>query len=377
MRAVIAAGGTAGHINPAIAIANEIMRDEPASKVLFVGRQDGMEAELVPAAGYDFKHIEIHGFDRVFTLAALWFNIKCVYYAVRATVIARRLFCQFKPDIVIGCGGYISGPVVRTATKMGIKTAVQEQNAFPGMTTRMLAKRVDIVFVPGRDALAYMPDREKCIVAGNPIRAEFLQADRDDIRRRWTIGDKTCVVSFGGSLGARTINEVAVCFMKLHGGTGKVCHIHATGQYGTQLVPDLMKQQRVDDRDGNIRIVEYIDDMPECFAAADLVLSRAGAITISELSATGKASVLIPSPNVAGNHQYYNALTLQNIDAALVFEEKDLDAHAIAQMMWTLAQDKPRLKKMGQNAKQIAVPDSARIIYEHLKALVAKREDAR
>lgn len=370
MRAIIAAGGTAGHINPALAIADEIMRDDPTSDILFVGREDAMEKILIPQAGYEFMHIETHGFERKFTPAAILSNIYTLWHVLRAGQKAKRLFKTFKPDVVIGCGGYVSGPIVRKAAQMGIKTAIQEQNSYPGVTTKLLAKKVDLVFVASNDAVERIDQKDKCIVAGNPVRAVFFQDRREEIRTKWGLKDKVCVVSFGGSLGARTINEIAVRFMKLHAGSGKVYHIHATGQYGVESVPRLMKEIGVDGSCPDIKLTEYIDNMPDCFSAADLIVSRAGAITISELAATGRASVLIPSPNVAENHQYYNALTLKNAGAALVYEEKDIDFDRVAQTLWELSANKTELKQMGTNAKQIAVPHSAGIIYERIKKLV-------
>lgn len=371
MRVIIAAGGTAGHVNPALAIADEILCREPGSDILFVGRNDGMERELVAAAGYAFYHIETHGFERKFTPKALLFNLYVLWHVLLAGGKARRLFKKIKPDIVIGCGGYSSGPIVRKAAKMGIKTAVQEQNAYPGVTTRLLSKMVDIVFLPGEDAVGRLEHPERCVVAGNPVREAFFHLDRIGVRAKWRVGARICVVSFGGSLGAGTLNRIAVKFMKLHSGTGRVYHIHATGQYGTESVPRMLHESGVEyENCPDIKIVEYIDNMPDCFAAADLILSRAGAITISELAAAGRASVLIPSPNVAENHQYYNALTLQNVQAAQVYEEKDLDEDAVAAQLWQLCQSKKQLREMGENAAKTAIPDSAGIIYRHIAALV-------
>lgn len=370
MRAIIAAGGTAGHVNPAIAIANEIMRNEPDSEVLFVGRSDCIENTLVPAAGFVLYPIEMHGFARTFTISGIWFNIKTIYYALRAEREAKKLFKQFRPDVVIGCGGYVSGPVVRKAAKMKIKTAIQEQNAFPGVTTKMLAKQVDLVMAASEDAFQRIETDARRVVTGNPVRDAFFIENRSKLRKEWEIGDKTCVVSFGGSLGAQTINELAAKFMQLHVGSGTVYHIHATGEYGTKLVPELLEQYGVDMASKDIRIVEYIEDMPACLVAADLVISRAGAITISEIAAAGRASVLIPSPNVAENHQFYNAKTMEKAGAALLFEEKGLHIEHTAETIYRLCKDKQRLKLMGVNARAIAVPNAARRIYENIVKII-------
>ena len=370
MRAILAAGGTAGHINPAIAIANEIMRSEPDSEILFVGREDCMENTLVPKAGYELYPIEMHGFSRAFNISGIWFNIKTFFYALRAQSLAKKLFKKFKPDIVIGFGGYVSGPVVQKAAKMKIKTAIHEQNSFPGIATKLLAKRVDLMMASSADAFKKIDAKAKCVVTGNPVRDEFFSAKRDKLRREWGIGDKTCVVSFGGSLGARTINEIAAKFMSRHVGTGEVYHIHATGEYGTKLVPELLESYGVDIKSEDIKILKYIDNMPECFAAADLIISRSGAITMSEIGAAGKASVLIPSPNVTENHQYFNAKTLENAGAALLFEEKGLDCDRVSETVFKLCLDKKRLQMMGVNARATAVPNSAKKIYENIVKLI-------
>lgn len=370
MRAVIAAGGTAGHINPAIAIADEIMKNEPSSEIVFVGREDGMEKKLVEAAGYRLFPIEIHGFSRSLKPKEIAFNFYALGCALRAVPKAKKLFRDFKPDIVIGCGGYVSGPVVRTAAGQGIKTAIHEQNSFPGVTTKLLAGSVDLVMTANEDAARRLDVPDKCTVVGNPVRHEFFTADREKLRREWNVGDRVCLVSFGGSLGARTINTLAAHVMKRHAGTGMVKHIHATGRYAVESFPELLNELGVNGRSGDIAVREYIDNMPECLAAADLVISRAGAITVSELAASGTASVLIPSPNVAENHQYYNALTLADAGAALVFQEKDIDIDAVADSITELCGDRERLKLMGVNARAAAVSNTSKRIYDSIRRLI-------
>ncbi|MEG2677278.1 MAG: undecaprenyldiphospho-muramoylpentapeptide beta-N-acetylglucosaminyltransferase [Oscillospiraceae bacterium] len=372
MRAIIAAGGTAGHINPAIAIANEIMKNEPDSQIVFVGREDGMEKKLVETAGFKIFPIEIHGFSRSLKPKEIAFNARAVKCAIAGSASARKLFLEFKPDIVIGCGGYVSGPVVRKAAQMGIKTAVQEQNSFPGITNKILSKQVDLVMVACEDAISRLHCKSKCVVTGNPIRSEFFSADREKLRREWGAKGKTVVVSFGGSLGARTINLLSAKFMQLHIGMDDIYHIHATGRYATESFPKLLRELGVNPDSKNLKIVEYIENMPECFAAADMVIGRSGALTISEISAAGKASVLIPSPNVAENHQYFNAMTLVNAGAAVVFEENEMDTDKAAKEILELALDRQRLKLMGVNARAVAVKDSAGKIYGYIKELLSR-----
>lgn len=369
MRAVIAAGGTAGHINPALAVAAEIVKREPDSKIVFAGREDGMERKLVDAAGYAFKHFEIHGFERRFRPKDIVFNLNSVRCIAASSLKARRFFREFEPDAVIGCGGYISGPIVREAAKLGIKTVILEQNSFPGVTTRLLARYADAICVASEDGARRIKRPAKTFVTGNPVRPEFFSADRADARRKYGVGDRVCVVSFGGSLGASAINELAARFMKCHAGSGKVFHLHATGGYAVKSFPQLLRELGVDSDSADIVIRDYIHDMPDCFAAADLVISRSGAITISELEAAGRASALVPSPNVAENHQYYNALTLADAGAAVLYEESSLDPDKAADELFELALDRQRLADMGVRARSLAVKNSAEKIYFHIKKL--------
>ncbi|MEG1016724.1 MAG: UDP-N-acetylglucosamine--N-acetylmuramyl-(pentapeptide) pyrophosphoryl-undecaprenol N-acetylglucosamine transferase, partial [Oscillospiraceae bacterium] len=278
MRAVIAAGGTAGHINPALAIAQEIVKNEPQSKIIFIGREDGMEKRLVDQAGFELYPIEIHGFSRSFKPKEIIFNIKSVYCALKGSIIAGKLYREFKPDIVIGCGGYVSGPVVRKAAKMGIKTAIHEQNSFPGVTTKLLSKCADIIFAPNEDAAKLIGKPQKTYICGNPVREALFTANRESLRREWGISDKLCVVSFGGSLGARAINRICAQLMRSELDSGiRFHHIHATGQYGTELFSQLMGEMHIDKSNPDIEVYEYIKNMPECLAVADLVISRSGA----------------------------------------------------------------------------------------------------
>lgn len=370
MRAVIAAGGTAGHVNPALATAAEIIKREPDSEIIFVGRNDGMERRLVDEAGYEFRHFEIHGFERRFRPKDIAFNLNTLKCIAVSSIQARRFFREFKPDVVIGCGGYISGPIVREASKMGIKTAILEQNSFPGVTTRLLARYADAICVASEDGARRINRPSKTYVTGNPVRPQFFSANRARARVKYGVGSRVCVVSFGGSLGARAINELAARFMKRHVGSGEIFHIHATGGYAVRSFPDMLAEFGVDESSPDISVRDYIYDMPDCLAAADIVISRSGAITISELEAAGRASVLIPSPNVAENHQYYNALTLADAGAALLYEEGTVDFDSAAEELFGLARDRQRLAEMGVRARSLSVKNSAEKIYFRIKELI-------
>ena len=355
MRVLIAAGGTAGHINPALAIAGAIKKADPTAEIHFAGRKEGMEYRLVTQAGYPFHHIEITGFQRKLSLNNIKRNIITLWNLALSGPKAKKMMKDIQPDLVIGCGGYVSGPVVRCAARQGIKTALHEQNAFPGVTNKLLAPDVDIVFAAVPAAVEKLGAPEKTIVVGNPVRPEvFTQAkNREAIRAELGAGDRTVILSFGGSLGARRVNEVVA----------DLC------QYGVQLFQDLEKEKGFAPGESLV-VKEYINNMPELLAAADLVISRAGALTLAELEAVGRAAVLIPSPNVAENHQYYNAMELQKAGAAVVIEEKDLTGEKLVQTVSGMLAQPGKLAEMGRNARSLSVDDSLDRIADALLKLV-------
>lgn len=373
MRVLIAAGGTAGHINPALAIAGVIRKHCPQAEIHFAGRKAGMEYKLVTAQGYPFHHIEVNGIQRSLTPKNLVRNVQAVWNLALSGPKAKAMMKEVQPDLVIGCGGYVSGPVVRCAAKMGIATAIHEQNAFPGVTNKLLAKDVDLVFAAVAAAVEKLGAPQKTKVVGNPVRPEMFQQDRQAARAKLGAGDRTVILSFGGSLGARRINEVvadlAAWEMK---SKAPVLHIHATGSRGVELFAELGRQKGFAGYEG-IQAREYIQDMPQMLAAADLVIGRAGALTLAELEAVGRAAILIPSPNVAENHQYYNALELQKAGAALVLEEKDLTGERLVEQAQSLLAQPGKLQEMGRKARTLADPDSLEKIWTALAELLKKQ----
>ena len=375
MRVLIAAGGTAGHINPALAIAGALKKADPTAEIHFAGRKEGMEYRLVTQAGYPFHHIEITGFQRKLSLHNIKRNIVTLWNLALSGPKAKAIMKEVQPDLVIGCGGYVSGPVVRCAAKMGIHTALHEQNAFPGVTNKLLAPDVDIVFAAVPAAVEKLGAPQKTIVVGNPVRPEvFTQAkNRDAIRAQLGAGDRTVILSFGGSLGARRVNEVVgdLCAWEQHEHK-PVLHLHATGSRGVKLFEDLEAKNHFAPG-ANLVVKEYIDNMPDLLAAADLVISRSGALTLAELEAMGRASILIPSPNVAENHQYYNALELQNAGAAIVIEEKDLTGIKLIETVHALLAEPGKLTAMGTAAKTLGNPKSLELITAKLLELVNEK----
>ena len=363
MRILFTGGGTGGHINPALAIAGTVRAKEPDAAILYVGNKGGMEERLVPAAGFDFATITISGFQRKLNFTNLKRNAKTVVRMFTASAEAKKILREFKPDICVGTGGYVSGPVIRMAMKMGIPCIIHEQNAYPGMTTKALAKKASRVMLAVEDAKKYLPRTDNCVLTGNPIRAEILHTDRQAARRALGLDERPVILSTGGSLGARRVNE-AVAELIAHSCRDKrYQHIHAYGQYG-RWFPDLLKEKGVDPAENpQLDIREYINNMNECYAAADVVISRAGAISISEIQATGKAAVLIPSPNVAENHQYHNAMALVNRNAARIIEEKDLTGEELCRVVDELCSSPGAVETLGSNARAMAILDTNERIY--------------
>ena len=364
-RILIAAGGTGGHINPALGTAGYIKEHAENTQIVFVGTADKMEATLVPQVGYELRTIEISGFWRSFSPEAVKHNIGTVVKLVKSSSQVKKIINDFKPDLVVGFGGYVSGPVLRTAAKMGIPTAIHEQNAFPGVTNKALAGSVDRVMLTVPQAEQYMKPKNPCVITGLPIRGDILKADADFARAELSLGGKPLVLSMGGSLGAKPVND-AVLGMILNKYKDKDCvFLHATGKGGDWFTEKLRSSGVDLEANPHIRVVEYID-IPKCLPAADLVICRSGASTLSELQALGKPSILIPSPYVTENHQYHNAMALVNNGAAEILEEKDLTPDSLTARVNALLADKEKLFEIGANAAKMAVLDATKRIYDTL-----------
>ncbi len=355
MKIMFATGGTGGHINPALAVAGYIRQEYKDAQILFVGTKTKMEAKLVPDAGFDFKTIEISGFQRKINVENIIKNVITVKQMFTSSAQAKKIIKEFEPDVVVGFGGYVSGPVVRMAQKMGIKTAIHEQNAYPGVTNKTLAKVVDQVMLTVEDAQKHLTCKNPCVITGLPVRGEMLEADRDFSRAELGVKDnQKLVLSMGGSLGARAINDAMVELIAKNHKNQDLYFLHAMGQYGL-WVPEKLEENGVDLKSSkNVEIREYITDMHRCMSACDLIICRAGASSLSEIEALGKASILIPSPNVAENHQYHNAMALVNNDAATIIVEKDLTSDSICELFDSLISDENRLEALGTNALKLA-----------------------
>lgn len=369
-RILFAAGGTGGHINPALAVAGLIRDTYPGAEIVFVGTAEKMEARLVPAAGFRLETIDISGFQRSLKPKDIKRNLSTLGKLVKSSAQAKTILRDFKPDVVVGLGGYVSGPVLRMAAKLGIPTAIHEQNAYPGVANKALAKKVDIVMLTVDDARRHLNAKGKIILTGLPVRGELLRADRQKSRVELGLDERPLVLSMGGSLGARAINEAVTQLITALHQKQQCQFLHAYGQYGRSM-PERLRENGVDlDAEKHIILREYIHDMERCLAAADLVICRAGASTLSELQAVGRASILIPSPNVAENHQYHNAMALVRKDAAVIVEEKDLTGDRLIRETEILLADEQRRHTLGENAKKMAYTDAAQRIMEAIASLV-------
>lgn len=367
MHILFAGGGTAGHINPALAIAGYIREKHPDAHISYIGTPEKLESKLVPEKGYNFRTISVVGFQRKLSFENIGKNILAAGKALSSSVTARKILKEIQPDVVVGTGGYVSGPVLREAAKLGIKTAIHEQNAYPGITTKMLAHNVDAVMLAMPEAEKHLKLKKKPYITGNPVRSELLKITRKEARAKLGIdNDMPVLLSFGGSLGAMRINQAVSGLIKWHNDSGKFYHIHGTGKSGYCDFMDSLKEVNLSNK---IDIREYISDMDICMSAADLIICRAGAITLSELLACGKPAILIPSPYVAENHQFHNAMTLKRIGAAEIIEEKDLTNERLIGVVSNLIENKPRLSQMSAAATKGAIFDSNDRIYEIIMKL--------
>lgn len=372
MRILFAGGGTAGHINPALAVAQYIRDNEPDSKILYVGSIGGMEEGLVADSGFDFKGIKISGFSRKINLESVKKNIVTVKRIVTSSSESKKIIKNFKPDICMGTGGYVSGPILRVAAKMGIPIVIHEQNAFPGVTTKMLSKYAKRVMLAMPQAEKHFSSTCNIINTGNPVRKDILTADKDESRKLLGLDERPVILSFGGSLGAKVVNEAVAELIAQEAKSGKYQFIHAYGKYG-KWFPELLKEKGVDlDICKNVHINEYLSNMPTCLAAADLCICRAGAISLSEIQVQGKPAILIPSPNVAENHQYHNAMALVRNNAAEIIEEKDLNGERLIKTVKQLINNPIKLKEFERNLKNMAIFDSCDRIYKVIKDVLSE-----
>lgn len=385
MKIIFAAGGTAGHINPALAIADKVKSVFPETKILFIGTPDGMEHRLVTKAGYEFRGVEMSGFRRDISPSAIIRNIRAAYcYLVSAKMEVRKIIREFKPDLAIGTGGYVTGTVLSQAAALGVKTITHESNSYPGMATKMLSTKADKVLLATEDAKKHLKNSSRCIVTGNPLRTNIPIEERDSARKRLGLPEGFTVLSFGGSLGAARINQAIAQLVAWEQKTGStsarsstparsgINHIHSYGGGNREIFMDALKSANVKEDRQRLMFKEYIDNMYTCMCAADLIISRAGAMTITELTEIGRPSILIPYPAATENHQYYNALSLVNANAAILIEDKVLTPARLVDEVSRLYSDRARLSLMEENAKKSAKSNAADKILSEIVDLVGE-----
>ena len=354
LRVIISGGGTGGHIFPAVSIANAVKALRPDAKILFVGALGRMEMQRVPAAGYEIKGLPICGFDRKNLLK----NFKVLYKIWKSQRMAKQIIKDFQPQVAVGVGGYASGPTLNKAAAMGIPCLIQEQNSYAGVTNKLLAKKAEKICVAYEGMERFFP-AEKIILTGNPVRQALLDTtiSREDAIKSFGLDPtKKTILLVGGSLGARTINESVLQHLDLVKSTD-VQFIWQTGKYYSAAIAEQLKGQDIP----NLKVTDFISDMGAAYKAADLVISRAGASSISEFCLIGKPVILVPSPNVAEDHQTKNALALSTRDAAIYVKDAEAPATLLELAIKTV-NDEAKLKSLSENVLKLALPDSAEII---------------
>lgn len=371
-KVIFTCGGTAGHVNPAIALAQLMREKDPETEFLFVGAERGLEKDLIPKAGYDFRTVHISSFHRSFKPREIRHNLVSVGNLLRAPGEARAILRQFRPDVVIGTGGYASFPMVKAAAKAGIPTAVHESNMVPGLTTEMLEPFAGRILVGFEACCQHYRHPEKVVVTGTPVRQDFFDLSKAEAKAKLGVDDgRPLIVSFWGSLGASAMNARTAELLALEAKNEPFHHIHGAGKAGYPGFLRSLSEKGVDlDAHPALQVREYIYDMALVMRAADLVVSRAGASTLSELTALGVPAVLVPSPNVTNDHQTKNARALEEAGAAVLLPEKDASPQALFQVCGGILHDPARQAEMAKNMAALGVPDAAERILDTVRALL-------
>ena len=374
MNVIFTCGGTAGHINPALAVANLMRERHPDCNILFIGAQGHMEEKLVPQAGYALRCLPGSGLSRKLNPTGIKQNVHAVKCVLDAVKSCKRIFKEFRPDVIVGTGGYASFPALYAGSSMKIPVCVHESNAVPGVTTKLAAKLADRVLVCFEESKKMYPNPAKVEVVGMPVRREFIYGDREKARQELGIGEEPVVLSAFGSLGAKVMNQtMAELFCLEQQAQFPFRHIHATGSFGWEWMPGLVQEKGVDlSRTKQIEMKEYFYNMPTLMAAADVMISRAGASTCNEIAAAGLPCILIPSPNVTNNHQEKNARVLEARKGAVVLLEKDCTAQALYARIQSLLADPQRRAEMGRNLHEMVTLDSTERICDIIEQLVKK-----
>ncbi len=376
MNVIFTCGGTGGHINPAIAVANSWRERHPDSNILFIGGRGNMEEELVPKAGYRLEVMPAFGLERKISFSAMKNNFRAIKSVLSAVGRCKKIIREFGADVVVGTGGYASFPALYAAKQLKVPTCVHEANAMPGLTTRMVAGWVDRVLVCFPESAKYYRNPQKVEVVGMPVRREFVFTKKADARKELGLNQKPLVVSAFGSQGAKAMNEVTAELFRLEQNDGyPFRHVHAVGSYGWSWMPEYVQKMGVClEKTPDIAMQEYIYNMPTLMAAADVFIGRAGASTCSEIAASGTPCILIPSPNVTDNHQEKNARALEEKGAAVVILESECTAKRLYTEIGSLLQDTARYHQMEKYLYGISIPDSAERLCAVMEQLAKKKE---
>lgn len=361
MRIILSGGGTGGHVYPAIAIANKIKENYPEAEILFVGTKNGIESTIVPKYGYQIKFIEVKGFKRKIDFE----NVKRVFMFLKSLSDSKKIIQEFKPDLVIGTGGYVSGSVVLKASKMGIKSCIHEQNSFPGITNKMLSKNVDFVMTSFEDSHKRFPEiaRKKLVLTGNPVREEILNSEKEKSREILNIPkDKKMLLVAGGSGGSEEINDaLEIALPRL-----VEEDIAFTISTGKDYYDKFMKMYGKLNFKEYQRVVPYLDDMANNLVACDLVIGSAGAISMAEMTAIGVAAIIVPKAYTAENHQEYNAKSLENAGGGICITEKELCPEKLNNTIFSLLENTQKLEEMASCSRKFGKRDSIDIIYKKI-----------
>ena len=375
MNVIFTCGGTGGHINPAIAVANILKERHPDANILFIGASGHMEEKLVPGAGYELKTFPTSGMSRKLNLKGIKANIKSVSNVIGAVKGCRKIIKEFKPDVIIGTGGYASFPALMAGHMMKIPTCVHEANAMPGLTTKLAADWADRVLICFPESARHYKHPEKAEAVGMPVRREFIFADKETSRRELGLDDRPVIVSTFGSQGARAMNLAIAEVLKLEQEEGfPYQHIHGVGSFGWEWFPEKLRELGVDSDNAALDIREYIYNMPTVMAAADVIVSRAGSSACNEIAASGTPCILIPSPNVTNNHQEKNARAISDRGGAVLLLEKDCTPQAMYAKIKEILSDSQLRDRMSTALRGTCVLDSAERICDILEELAATRK---
>ena len=370
MKVIIAAAGTAGHINPGLAIANKIKEEEKDSEIIFIGTTRGLENDLVPRAGYELKTIDAYGLSKKISIE----NIKKMYKTLKGFGEAKKIIKEFKPDIVIGTGGYICGATISSAHKLKIPTLLHESNAFPGKAVKILAGKANTILVSFKDAKDRIRKGANVVFTGTPVKIKkktYQEEEREELLKKQGLKSNIpTVLVFGGSQGAKKINDAIVEIIKNKKNTNYQI-IWATGPKQYDIIKEELKKSSIYIENLlNIKVLPYIYNMEEMMNNVDIIVARSGAMTITEISNLGKPSILVPLPNVSHNHQLYNAKVLENVKAAKIILNDELDGEKLNKVITEIAESPEKMKEMGKNALKVSTTDVEEKIYEEIKKLV-------